>query len=228
MELKFSAVILQNKDMDAAYVEVPYDIKKLFGKGRLLVNAAFDGIPYKGQVVKMGTPCYIIGVTKQIRRQIGKSFGDIVEVVLQERESGKPSMWKCPKCGREFKKKGQSHYCGEKPKTIDEYILGQDADKQEDLQHIRQILRKALPEAEERISWSMPTYWKKHNILHFAASTKHIGLYPGPEAVIHFAEELRDYKTDKGTIRIPYGKVDASLIEKIAKWCWQTGPHAEP
>ncbi len=92
MELKFSAVILQNKDMDAAYVEVPYDIKKLFGKGRLLVNAAFDGVPYRGQVVKMGTPCYIIGVTKQIRRQIGKSFGDIVEVVLQERNSGEPSM----------------------------------------------------------------------------------------------------------------------------------------
>ena len=92
MELKFSAVILQNKDMDAAYVEVPYDIKQLFGKGRLLVNASFDGIPYKGQVVKMGTPCYIIGVTKQIRRQIGKDFGDIVEVVLQERDSGKPSM----------------------------------------------------------------------------------------------------------------------------------------
>lgn len=92
MELKFSAVILQNKDMDATYVEVPYDIKKLFGKGRLLVNAAFDGIPYRGQVVKMGTPCYIIGVTKQIRRQIGKDFGDVVEVVLQERDSGKPSM----------------------------------------------------------------------------------------------------------------------------------------
>ncbi len=92
MELKFSAVILQNKDMDAAYVEVPYDIKKLFGKGRLLVNAAFDGVPYRGQVVKMGTPCYIIGVTKQIRRQIGKSFGDIVEVDLQERNSGEPSM----------------------------------------------------------------------------------------------------------------------------------------
>lgn len=92
MELRFSAVILQNQDMDAAYVEVPYDIKKLFGKGRLLVNAAFDVIPYRGQVVKMGTPCYIIGVTKQIRRQIGKDFGDIVEVVLQERDSGKPSM----------------------------------------------------------------------------------------------------------------------------------------
>ncbi len=212
--------------MDAAYVEVPYDIKELFGKGRLLVNAAFDGIPYRGQVVKMGTPCYIIGVTKQIRRQIGKSFGDIVEVVLQERDSEKPSMWKCPKCGREFKRKDQSHYCGGKPQTIDEYILGQDADKQEDLRRIRQILRRALPEAEERISWSMPTYWKKYNILHFAASKKHIGLYPGPEAVIHFAEELQGYKTEKGTIRIPYGKVDAALIDKIAKWCWQTGNHA--
>ena len=69
----------------------------------------------------MGTPCYIIGVTKQIRKQIGKSFGDIVEVVLRERDGEKTSMWKCPKCGREFQKKEQSHYCGEKPKTIDEY-----------------------------------------------------------------------------------------------------------
>ena len=64
----------------------------------------------------------------------------------------------------EFKKKGQSHYCGEKPKTIDEYIQSQDEEKQEDLRYMRQILRSALPEAEERISWSMPTYWKGHNM----------------------------------------------------------------
>ena len=94
MELKFTATILQNENMDAAYVEVPYDIKELFGKGRLLVNATFDGIPYRGQVVKMGTSCYIIGVTRQIRRQIDKSFGDTVEVVLQEREREKAAMWK--------------------------------------------------------------------------------------------------------------------------------------
>lgn len=226
MELRFRATILQNEDMDAAYVEVPYDIKAIYGKGRLSVNATFDGIPYQGQVVKMGTPCYIIGVNRQIRRQINKSFGDTVEVVIRERESEKTSMWKCPKCGREFKKKEQSHYCGEKPKTIDEYILSQDADKQEELRQIRQILRNALPEAQERISWSMPTYWKDHNILHFAASKGHIGLYPGPAAVVQFAEELQGYKTDKGTIRIPYGKIDAVLIEKIAKWCWETGNHA--
>ena len=85
MELKFSAVIIQNGNMDAAYVEIPYDIKEIFGKGRLLVNASFDGVPYSGQVVKMGTPCYIIGITKQVRKQINKSFGDIVDVVIRER-----------------------------------------------------------------------------------------------------------------------------------------------
>lgn len=85
MELKFEAVLIQNEDMDAAYVEIPYDIKALFGKGRLPVNATFDGVPYSGQVVKMGTPCYIIGVTKQIRKQINKGFGDTVQVVLKQR-----------------------------------------------------------------------------------------------------------------------------------------------
>ena len=58
-------------------------------------------------------------------------------------------MWKCPKCGREFKNVNQSHYCGEKPKTIEEYILSQDEEKQSDLFLVRQILKEALPEAEE-------------------------------------------------------------------------------
>ncbi len=106
-----------------------------------------------------------------------------------------------PECGREFKKKGQSHYCGEKPKSIDEYILSQDEEKQEYLCYMRQILRSALPEAKERISWSMPTNRKGRNIVHFAASKKHIGLYPGLGLVEEFAEALKGYKADKGTIR---------------------------
>ena len=84
--LEFDALILQNEGMDAAYVEVPFDIKALFGKGRLSVYATFDGVPYDGQIVKMGTPCYIIGVRKDIRKQIGKSFGDFVHVTFLERE----------------------------------------------------------------------------------------------------------------------------------------------
>ncbi len=135
-------------------------------------------------------------------------------------------MWTCPKCGREFKNTNQDHYCGEKPKTVEEYILRQDAAKQSDLLLVRQALQQALPDAEERISWSMPTYWNGHNILHFAASKNHIGLYPGPEAVETFRERLQGYAVQKGTIRIPYGKVDTDLIRDIARWCQETGNHA--
>lgn len=135
-------------------------------------------------------------------------------------------MWKCPKCGKEFKCINQSHYCGEKPKSIEEYIMRQDEGKQADLFLMRQTLRQALPEAEERISWSMPTYWKNYNILHFAASKKHIGFYPGSEAVAEFKKELEKYSVDKGTIRIPYGSIDTELVKKIAQWCWDTGNHS--
>lgn len=58
-----------------------------FGKGRLLVHATFDGVPYDGQIVKMGTPCYIIGIWKDIRKQMGKSFGDPVHVTFGERNN---------------------------------------------------------------------------------------------------------------------------------------------
>lgn len=82
---EFDGIIIQNEDMDAAYVNVPIDIKEIFGKGRLLVHATFDGEPYDGQIVKMGTPCYIIGVRKDIRKKIGKTFGDKVHVTFEER-----------------------------------------------------------------------------------------------------------------------------------------------
>ena len=55
---------------------------------------------------------------------------------------------------------------------------------------MRGILRRALPDAEERISWSMPTLWQGHNLIHFAAAKHHIGLYPGDAAVRHFKDEL--------------------------------------
>ena len=66
----------------------------------------------------------------------------------------------------------------------------------------------------------MPTYWKGRNIIHFAASRKHLGLYPGGEATTVFAEELKHYDVSKGTIRIPWSAaVDAELIGRIARWC---------
>lgn len=82
---EFEAVIMKKEDMDAAYIEVPFDVKKTFGKGRVLVHATFDGEPYDGQVVRMGTPCHIIGLRKEIRKKIEKQAGDRVHVTLQER-----------------------------------------------------------------------------------------------------------------------------------------------
>ncbi len=129
--------------------------------------------------------------------------------------------WKCPKCGREFDKREQEHYCL-KPQTIDEYIALQDEKIRPVLEELRAVLRSALPETEERISWSMPTYWKGRNIIHFAASKKHCAIYPGGEATGVFADELSRYDTSKGTIRFPYDqKLPVKLIRKIARWCYE-------
>ncbi len=83
--IEFDAVIIKNPDMDAAYVEIPFDVKARYGKGRVAVHAEFDGCPYDGQLVRMGTPCHIIGIRKDIRTAIGKQPGDTVHVKLVER-----------------------------------------------------------------------------------------------------------------------------------------------
>lgn len=133
---------------------------------------------------------------------------------------GKMETWKCPKCGREFSRAEQQHYCG-KPGTIDEYIEAQDESVRPKLLEIRAILQRAIPQAEERISWSMPTYWKGQNLIHFAAAKKHIGLYPGGEATGVFAEALAGLSVSKGSIRLPYDKeLPEELIAAIARWCW--------
>lgn len=138
-------------------------------------------------------------------------------------------MWKCPKCNREFRKENQSHYCGEKPRSIDEYLLSFDDEIRQQLQLVRDAIHSAIPNAKEKIAWSMPTYWDEHNILHFAGNKKHIGFYPGTEAVNHFSDELdkNGCKYSKGAIQIPYSDhLPLDLISEIAKWCYETGCHA--
>lgn len=136
-------------------------------------------------------------------------------------------MWTCPKCGRSFKNQNQDHFCGKAPETIDAYILEQPEDIRKYLYQMHELLQAALPDAQQRISWSMPTYWNQHNIVHFAGFKKHIGFYPGPQAIEMFEERLKEYKTSKGAIQFPYNKpLPAELITKIAKWCNDTGNHA--
>lgn len=81
----FQAIIEKVPDIDGAYVHFPFDVKKEFGKGRVKIHATFDGVPYDGSLVKMKTLGYIVGLRKDIRRQIGKQPGDTVEVTIQER-----------------------------------------------------------------------------------------------------------------------------------------------
>jgi len=83
---EFEAEIKKVPGIDGAYVEIPFDVKAEFGKGRVPVYATFDGENYEGSLVKMKTPCHIIGIKKDIRAKIGKQPGDIIKVTLVERE----------------------------------------------------------------------------------------------------------------------------------------------
>ena len=103
---------------------------------------------------------------------------------------------------------------------IDTYIDQQDPAIQPRLRAIRDTIREAIPEAEERISWGMPTFWRGRNLIHFAPARAHIGVYPGPEAIEHFAPRMTAYKTGRGTIRLPNrGELPLELIAEIARWC---------
>ena len=129
-------------------------------------------------------------------------------------------MWTCLKCGRTFRNTEQSHYCGKAPDTIDEYIQEQPEQLQPLLRELRQTIGAAIPDAREKIAWSMPTFWKGRNLIQFAASKKHIGLYPGPEGVEQFSGQLAEYQTSKGTIRLPIDRpLPLQLIAEIARWC---------
>jgi uncharacterized protein YdhG (YjbR/CyaY superfamily) len=107
---------------------------------------------------------------------------------------------------------------------IKAYIDAFDGRARADLALVYETIRAALPDEPERISWGMPTFGK--NVIHFAGAKRHVGIYPGPEAVEHFAPKLDSmgYKHTKGAIQLPYGRVDLGLVSKIALWC---GEHSE-
>jgi uncharacterized protein YdhG (YjbR/CyaY superfamily) len=103
--------------------------------------------------------------------------------------------------------------------SIDEYIASFPDDVQKRLRQIRKTIRKAAPSAIEKISWAMPTFWQKENLIHFAAMKNHIGIYPGAEGVEAFTSELVDYKTTKGAIQLPNGKpLPLDLIDRIVRF----------
>ena len=104
-------------------------------------------------------------------------------------------------------------------RNIDEYIGGFPAEVQADLLKIREIIRKAAPEAEEVMSYGVPGFRLKKNLVSFAAFKKHIGLYPTPSAIEAFKEELSTFKTAPGTIQFPFGKpIPFDLVRRIVEF----------
>ncbi|NTU53060.1 MAG: hypothetical protein HGA97_05030 [Chlorobiaceae bacterium] len=105
------------------------------------------------------------------------------------------------------------------PKNIDGYIAGFPPDIRELLEQIRSTIRSAAPEAEEKISYQMPTFALHGNLVHFAAFKNHIGFYPAPTGIERFRKELSIYKSAKGSVRFPLDQpMPLGLISDIVKF----------
>lgn len=103
--------------------------------------------------------------------------------------------------------------------SIDEYIAEFPKDVQKILQQLRATIRAAALDAEETISYQIPTFTLKGNLVHFAAWKTHIGFYPAPSGIKTFAQELLKYETAKGSIKFPIkDPLPLELISNIVKF----------
>lgn len=102
------------------------------------------------------------------------------------------------------------------PETIDEYIANFPHDIQEILEKIRTVIKTAAPDATEKISYQMPTFFLNGNLVHFAVFKKHIGLYPTPSGITEFNDQLSAYVKAKGSVQFPLDQpIPYDLIGKI-------------
>lgn len=107
----------------------------------------------------------------------------------------------------------------EKVISIDEYIQQFPKDVQEKLNRLRSVIQEAAPEATEKISYQMPTFYLHGNLVHFAAYKQHIGFYPAPSGIEAFKEELSEYKNAKGSVQFPLTKpLPYDLVKRIVEY----------
>src|SRR5215203_2820825 len=103
--------------------------------------------------------------------------------------------------------------------TIDEYIATFPKETQKILEDIRVTIKAAAPEAQEKISYQMPTFFLNGNLVHFAAFKNHIGFYPVPTGIAKFKKELSVYEQGKGSVQFPLDQpMPLDLITKIVKF----------
>jgi uncharacterized protein YdhG (YjbR/CyaY superfamily) len=105
------------------------------------------------------------------------------------------------------------------PESVDAYIAGFPPEVRAVLRKLRAAIRKAAPDAAEKISWGMPAYSLDGMLTFFAAFKGHVSIFPGPEGIEKFKKELAPYGTSKGTVRFPLGTpVPYGLITRIVKF----------
>ncbi len=103
--------------------------------------------------------------------------------------------------------------------TIDEYIAGFPPEVQQLLQQMRATIKAAAPQAQEKISYQMPTFYLHGNLVHFAAFKNHIGFYPAPQGIEAFQAELSAYKGAKGSVQFPINQpLPLDLVRRIVEY----------
>ena len=108
----------------------------------------------------------------------------------------------------------------EKPTTINAYIEAAAPEARAHLRQMYQILKSVAPDGTEVIKWGVPLFWDSRVLFGFAAYKSHISFGPGEPAIQHFAEELGQFKTGKGTMQIPYKQpIPQDLIRRMAAYC---------
>jgi uncharacterized protein YdhG (YjbR/CyaY superfamily) len=103
--------------------------------------------------------------------------------------------------------------------SIDEYIASFPETMQELLQQVRTTIRNAAPEATERISYGIPTFFLNGNLVHFGGYKSHVGFYPGAEGIEIFKDRLSSYPLSRGTVRFPSDQpIPFDLIREITEF----------
>lgn len=106
-----------------------------------------------------------------------------------------------------------------KAENIDDYISAFPKDVQKQLQEVRGVIGRTAPDAEETISYAIPTFKLNGNLVHFAAFKNHIGFYPGASGIKAFQKELSAYAGAKGSVQFPHGEpLPLDLIRRIVKF----------
>lgn len=104
-------------------------------------------------------------------------------------------------------------------KSVDEYIVQYPDEVKTLLEQMRITIKNAVPEAVEAISYGMPTFKLEGNLVHFAAHSHHIGFYPAPSGILAFKEELKAYKSAKGSVQFPFDRpLPLDLVKQMCEF----------